>query len=164
MSPQSPDARSADKSILVQLEGDLMTATAPNELSSLYLFVPSSPVTDPVVQAGMSAAMFIDKSLVTLDGTECNKIGVSYSAFRNQPNPCQQYVGSCLSNQLQTYYQSDLAAAAAGLPGRYLISNWGVFQVTNSGQRSLVYLPRTTQNSVLVVTLNADSLVYIVNL
>ena len=30
--------------------------------------------------------MFIPKDLVTLDGSECNKIGVSYSAFRNQPS------------------------------------------------------------------------------
>ena len=33
----------------------------------------------------MSGWMLVDQSLVTLDGSECNKIGVGFSAFRYQP-------------------------------------------------------------------------------
>lgn len=43
---------------------------------------PTSPSSHHKVKAGKSGWMFIDKSLVTLDGSECNKIGVGYSAFK----------------------------------------------------------------------------------
>ena len=45
---------------------------------------PSSPATHPLVLEGISNWMLIPRELVTLDGTECNKIGVGYSAFRGE--------------------------------------------------------------------------------
>jgi len=49
----------------------------------------SSPQVSPgglqALSANMSGWMLVDQSLVTLDGSECNKIGVGFSAFRYQP-------------------------------------------------------------------------------
>ena len=42
---------------------------------------------------GMSRWMFITQDGVTLDGTECDKIGVSYEAFQNQANKCNMMIG-----------------------------------------------------------------------
>ncbi|KAJ4950728.1 hypothetical protein NE237_027560 [Protea cynaroides] len=38
----------------------------------------------------------------TLDGLECNKIGVSYEAYNGQPNFCSLTFWSCLHNQCVT--------------------------------------------------------------
>jgi len=59
--------------------------------------------------------MFLDKYLFTLDGSECNKIGVSYSAFRYESNKCQNRVGNCLKNQINNYYNNDLIRIQNGL-------------------------------------------------
>jgi hypothetical protein len=37
--------------------------------------------------------MVVDKTHVDLSGATCNKVGVSFSAFRNQPNACTQPAG-----------------------------------------------------------------------
>lgn len=41
----------------------------------------------------MSEWMAIDKHYFDLSGYSCNKIGVSYTAFRRQPNACQNRYG-----------------------------------------------------------------------
>ena len=59
--------------------------------------------------------MFISKELVTLDGSECDKIGVSYEAFQNQANKCSMIIGSCLKNQLEDFNSDDLQRINEGL-------------------------------------------------
>ena len=63
----------------------------------------------------MSRWMFISKELVTLDGSECDKIGVSYEAFQNQANKCSMIIGSCLKNQLEDFNSDDLQRINEGL-------------------------------------------------
>jgi hypothetical protein len=88
---------------------------------------PSTPVTDPRVMQvrifeyedfklfqGMSRWMFISQDGVTLDGTECDKIGVSYEAFQNQANKCNMMIGSCLTNQLEDFDAADLQRITLG--------------------------------------------------
>ena len=41
----------------------------------------------------MSEWMAVDKPLFDMSGYTCNKIGVSYSAFRHQPNACGNRFG-----------------------------------------------------------------------
>ena len=62
----------------------------------------------------MSNWMFISKDAVTLDGSECDKIGVSYEAFQNEANKCNMIIGSCLTNQLEDMYASDLLRITQG--------------------------------------------------
>ena len=62
----------------------------------------------------MSRWMFVPKEGVTLDGTECDKIGVSYEAFQNQANKCSMIIGSCLKNQLEDMNSNDLQRIAQG--------------------------------------------------
>ena len=52
-------------------------------------------------QEGVNAWMLVDREMFTLDGTECNKIGVSYNAFRYETDRCIKHVGSCLHNQVR---------------------------------------------------------------
>lgn len=47
--------------------------------------------------------MLLERLRFTLDGTECNKIGVGYEAFNDQPNFCSSPFWSCLHNQLWNF-------------------------------------------------------------
>ena len=49
--------------------------------------------------------MLLERVRFTLDGIECNKIGVSYEAFNGQPNFCASPFWSCLHNQLWNFHE-----------------------------------------------------------
>jgi hypothetical protein len=61
---------------------------------------------------------------VDLSGRSCNKVGVSFEAFRTQPSGCVTPVNTCLANQLDELYLEDLRKRDRGLKGDYLVSNW----------------------------------------
>jgi len=49
--------------------------------------------------------MVLRDNFFTLDGNECNKIGVSYSGFRNQPGQkCNEPQNTCLASQIKDYW------------------------------------------------------------
>lgn len=48
--------------------------------------------------------MLLERVRFTLDGLECNKIGVSYEAFNGQPGFCSSPLWSCLHNQLWNFW------------------------------------------------------------
>lgn len=57
------------------------------------------------LQNGPTDWLLVDEHLVDLSGNECNKVGVSFSGFRNQIGKCFQhqnsYVGAGINyNQL----------------------------------------------------------------
>lgn len=49
--------------------------------------------------------MLLERVRFTLDGLECNKIGVGYEAFNGQPNFCSSPFWSCLHNQLWNFWE-----------------------------------------------------------
>jgi hypothetical protein len=49
--------------------------------------------------------MLLERVRFTLDGIECNKIGISYEAFNGQPNFCASPFWSCLHNQLWNFHE-----------------------------------------------------------
>lgn len=91
------------------------------------LFRPSSPATDERVRAGSTEFMFLDSNLVTVDGSECNKVGTSYKAFATQVNACKLSIGTCLDGQLNDYRSMDLAMMAGGTTGSFMGPNYGNF-------------------------------------
>jgi len=99
LSPSQLEARDSLGVVEAQLIGDFATFATPPVLSYKLLLTPSQPPTDPRVLQGVSAWMFVDQTQVDLSGGTCDKIGVSFSAFRNQNNACSQPVGTCLANQ-----------------------------------------------------------------
>lgn len=51
----------------------------------------------------ISMWMLLERVRFTLDGVECNKIGVSYETFGRQPNFCSSPFWTCLHNQLWNF-------------------------------------------------------------
>lgn len=48
--------------------------------------------------------LILSKSLFTINGLDCNKIGISYPGFRNQPGDhCSEFPNTCLHSQIKDY-------------------------------------------------------------
>jgi hypothetical protein len=110
--------------------------------------------------------MLVDTNLVTVNGDECNKIGVSYSAFTNEGQRCERPTQSCLHDQLQDYYDSDLTAEQNGQIGNYFVEFFGDFdtQGLTTNNPLLRFYTNRTQATEVVLQLAADELFYTVYL
>lgn len=107
---------------------------------------------------------------VSLDGTECNKVGTSFAAFYNQPNQCGVAQGSCLRNQLRDLHLADRARVASGQAPHYFASYYGVGSIRDAlrgapqpGSKRLAFPVTQLRNTVVQLTLNADSVRFVVN-
>lgn len=60
---------------------------------------------------------------VTLDGSECDKVGVGYTAFRYQAEGCARPEGHCLHSQLADMAEVDEERIANGQSPIYFITS-----------------------------------------
>mgnify|MGYP006133543501 CR=1 FL=1 len=163
LGPHAPTARSGDGRVVAKLIGDFAAWQTELELSHKYLVAPTLPEGHARVAEGTDAWMLVDKAEVGLDGTQCNVPGVSYSAFRNQPNPCGQPAGSCLGGQLEDLRQEDDERLAEGRPSRYLVSGYGTFAPYRQGSRQYVaYTMQRLQASLVTLMIDAASIRFVV--
>jgi hypothetical protein len=51
--------------------------------------------------------LLVNKNVISHNGTECDKIGVSMDTFYNQSNKCGARKGSCLKNQIYDLLKED---------------------------------------------------------
>ncbi|KAJ5066072.1 protein hapless 2 [Anaeramoeba ignava] len=166
LSPENPDASTNDGDVVARLLGDFSLYKQAPDFSAKYLCVPRLPVDNPIVQGGWKNWMLIDKVHFDLSGDLCGKIGVSYEAFTNEANACQKTPGSCLTNQLDDFYQADEAKRQLGQTGDYFIENFGKFQsyyLDDEHNRYLLYDYTQMQSSVVTLTIPADKLQFIIN-
>jgi len=165
VSPSAPTVTVANRTLTARLVGDFYPNSPPPSLNSYYLFVPSRPSTDPRVLAGTRNWMLLDKSSVTMDDSECNKVGTSYSAFRNQNSKCNQKVQSCFKSQLEDFYTEDINAELAGSKPKYLLRAFGNFTVIQTPTDRFLQLELTGRYATLItLEISADSLKFITNI
>lgn len=111
--------------VLASLEGDFAAFESAPDYGSKYMMIPltcnSATLCGSRVLETSDRWMMVDKHTVTLDGTECNKIGVSHEAFYSQSQRCDKYANSCLDNQLEDLYQADLEKETEGKSGDYFV-------------------------------------------
>lgn len=135
---QQPVAQANDGALRAELVGDFATATVPHSFESKYLAVPSRPMTHELVDETfpLTNAMLLSHSLFDLSGLTCDKIGVSFSAFKRQPEKCNVPVQTCLANQLEHFFQDDLAREAANQQPLYLVRGFcsGAVELGQSAQ------------------------------
>uniref|UniRef100_A0A6T6MS87 Generative cell specific-1/HAP2 domain-containing protein n=1 Tax=Timspurckia oligopyrenoides TaxID=708627 RepID=A0A6T6MS87_9RHOD len=170
LGPESPVAYSEENDVQMRLLGDYAAWQGTTELGNKYFLWPDTcdefteeciarisknPESDEV-----GRWMLVDRHLITEDGSECNKIGVSHSAFRNQPNPCIQPKNACLFNQPQHLYEEDLELEMQGLAGNYFIRWFGELSLDDmfTENPKLYYETDRYQNSELLVSFPADYL------
>uniref|UniRef100_A0A453LDF2 Generative cell specific-1/HAP2 domain-containing protein n=1 Tax=Aegilops tauschii subsp. strangulata TaxID=200361 RepID=A0A453LDF2_AEGTS len=110
VSPENKTVVSKDNFLRVNLIGDFVSHNSMPTFEDFYLVTPRKAGGDgqpQVLGDEFSRWMLLERVRFTLDGLECNKIGVGYEAYRNQPNLCGSPFGSCLYNQLWNFKESD---------------------------------------------------------
>ncbi|KAF2076654.1 hypothetical protein CYY_002024 [Polysphondylium violaceum] len=163
ISPSKPIANS--HGVLLRVIGDLQSSILYEDFDGKKI-VFARASTDPISALPIvNSTMILEDSFFDLSGLTCNKIGVSYGAFQNQPNRCAAAFNSCLNNQLSDYYSEDLERVKKGLKPKYLIfglGQVGVVEIEKYRHLSVQYAqPHTTLLSIVVT---ADDLQFVVNI
>lgn len=162
---------SDDSKVIARLIGDFLPSFSITDFSNYFLLIPSYPINHPMVTQGALNWMIIPREYFTIDGRECNKIGVSYSAFRNQENKCQMKIGDCLHNQIIDLYNEDLTRISNGKNAKYIISQAKLMNEANvdfyslsSDRKKLAFKVNGIFNSLISLEISADNIKYIVNI
>ncbi|KAL8263815.1 hypothetical protein R6Q59_021945 [Mikania micrantha] len=107
--PNNRTASSLDNFLRVNLVGDFVGYNSIPSFENFFLVIPRQGSQGRPQNLGrdFSKWMLLERVRFTLDGLECDKIGVSYEAFNNQPNFCSAPFMSCLHNQLWNFWDAD---------------------------------------------------------
>jgi hypothetical protein len=98
-----------DLKIKAELEGELAGYGGVPELDNYILYVPAGPEDHPFVIDYQHNLLLVPREEVSLDGSQCDKVGVSFHTFRSQEANCNtREIGDCLHNQLFHKHNSDL--------------------------------------------------------
>ncbi|XP_056174592.1 protein HAPLESS 2 [Syzygium oleosum] len=163
--PENRTAISGDNFLRVNLIGDFVGYTNIPSFEDFYLVIPrqSGPGQPQNLGTNFSMWMLLERVRFTLDGIECNKIGVNYEAFNGQPNFCASPFGSCLHNQLWNFWDADQNRVGRnqlplyGVEGRFERIN----QHPNAGSHSFSIGVTEVLNTNLLIELRADDIEYV---
>lgn len=168
LSPKDTISTNEEKSILVKLIGDFLpTDLFPRDFSDKYLCIPTKPENHLYVRQGKYRWMLIDKIRFTLDGRECDKIGVGYYAFQTQREKCEVEEGSCLRNQISNLYEEDTSRLLKGLNVEYLLiydKNYNYdFQDKDPSSRSFSYNLQGNINTLITLEMDTSIIRFVTN-
>ena len=168
LSPQNIINTDESKNILVKLIGDFLpTDLFPRDLSDKFLLIPSRPEKNINVQLGIERWMLVDKIRFSLDGSECDKIGVGFFAFQSQSEKCNIETGSCLNNQIYHLFSSDVERIRQGKNPEYLMKydkNYKYsFYYDDVYSRSFSYYLKGNINTLITLEINTDLLKFVTN-
>ncbi|KAL5748675.1 hypothetical protein ACOSP7_025719 [Xanthoceras sorbifolium] len=163
--PENRTVTSNDNFLRVNLIGDFVGYTNIPSFEDFYLVIPRQGGPGQPQDLGMNFSMWmlLERVRFTLDGLECNKIGVGYEAFNGQPEFCSSPLWSCLHNQLWNYREADQNRISRnqlplyGVEGRFERIN----QHPNAGSHSFSIGVTEVLNTNLLIELTADDIEYV---
>ncbi|KAM7258327.1 hypothetical protein ACFE04_014068 [Oxalis oulophora] len=163
--PENRTATSDDNFLRVNLIGDFAGYTNMPSFEDFYLVTPrqGGPGQPQDLGIDFSKWMLLERVRFTLDGMECNKIGISYEAFNGQPNFCSSPFWSCLHNQLWNFWEADQNRIGRkqvplyGIEGRFEMIN----QHPNAGAHSFSIGVTEVLNTNLLIELRADDIEFV---
>ncbi|EXC34108.1 hypothetical protein L484_010566 [Morus notabilis] len=163
--PENRTVTSNDNFLRVNMIGDFVGYTNIPSFEDFYLVIPrqGGPGQPQSLGGNFSMWMLLERLRFTLDGTECNKIGVGYEAFNDQPNFCSSPFLSCLHNQLWNFWEADQNRIRRkqlplyGVQGRFERIN----QHPNAGTHSFSIGVTEVLNTNLLIELSADDVEYV---
>ncbi|XP_019855024.1 PREDICTED: protein HAPLESS 2-A-like [Amphimedon queenslandica] len=171
LNPTRTLGRSLNGRVFGEIQGDLLGAQGPRDFSYKYLLIPSlthwtgeSPP-DQYVNGSVDWLM-VDRHLVDLSGTECGKIGVSYSGFRRQQGRCDGFNGSCFYNQPIDLWEVDYYRLRNNKTARFLLSSFGkIHPSTNATNTSFIlrFLLEDLHNTFVSLRIDASDIVFVYN-
>ncbi|PPD68775.1 hypothetical protein GOBAR_DD34347 [Gossypium barbadense] len=163
--PENRTATSKDNFLKVNLIGDFVGYTSIPTFEDFYLVIPrqGSPGQPNDLGRNLSMWMLLERVRFTLDGVECNKIGVSYDAFNGQPNFCSSPFWSCLHNQLWNFWEADQNRIKRGQVPLYGVQ--GKYERINehpdAGSHSFSIGVTEVLNTNLLIELRADDIDFV---
>ncbi len=170
LSPVRTVAPSGRGDVVAELVGDFAAYAELSSLRDHWLMIPVQPGLSPnqIFTSNLDMWSIFEQSLVSTNG-ECDKIGVSYTAFRYQTEACDRPFGSCLNNQIFHYEMEDQERAARGLSPLYNIRRYGggtdnVGQALQGPDGLLLKLPMAQmRSSVVTLSIKADDMTFVTN-
>ncbi len=128
----SINKRSSTSGILnASIIGDFLPSRQPPGIVGQVLFRPPSQASPGLNSSSVQPIgdqwLVVDKSQISFDGRECNKIGTSYEAFQNQGSRCTVLAGTCLGGQIADLLASERVKASQNITGDYLLQYKGNF-------------------------------------
>ncbi|KAK8950862.1 Protein HAPLESS 2 [Platanthera zijinensis] len=165
LGPENRTVLSKDNFLRVNLIGDFVGYTSIPSFEDFYLVTPRLGAAGQPDNLGknFSTWMLLERVRFTLDGLECNKIGVGYEAYRGQPNFCSTPLWSCLHNQLWDFWESDMNRISRNQPPQYVIEGRfeRINQHPNAGTHSFSVGVSEILNTNLLIELSADDIEYV---
>ncbi|KAL5552121.1 hypothetical protein UlMin_002297 [Ulmus minor] len=158
--PENRTVTSHDKFLKVNLIGDFVGYTNIPTFEDFYLVIPRQGGDGQPQNLGMNYSMWmvLERVRFTVDGRECNKIGVGYEAFKNQPDFCSVPNGTCLHDQLWNYWEADQNKISRNHSPTYAVA--GRFERINqhpsAGTHSFSIGITEVLNTNLLIELSAD--------
>ncbi|XP_044948210.1 protein HAPLESS 2 [Hordeum vulgare subsp. vulgare] len=166
VSPQNKTVVSKDNFLRVNLIGDFDGYTSIPSFEDFYLVTPRKGGGDgqpQVLGDEFSRWMLLERVRFTLDGLECNKIGVGYEAYRNQPNLCGAPLCSCLYNQLWNFKESDDNRVNRNQEPQYIVQGRfdRINQHPDAGVHTFSIGITEELNTNLLIEVSADDINYV---
>ncbi|KAL3499399.1 hypothetical protein ACH5RR_038492 [Cinchona calisaya] len=165
LGPENRTATSSDNFLKANLVGDYVGYTSIPSFDNFYLVVPrqGDPGQPHTLGRNFSKWMLLERVRFTLDGLECDKIGVSYGAFNGQPDFCSSPYWSCLHNQLWNFWDADQNRISRNQVPLYSVQ--GRFERINhhpnaDGQAFSIGITEVL-NTNLLIELSADDIEYV---
>ncbi|XP_063943788.1 protein HAPLESS 2 isoform X2 [Daucus carota subsp. sativus] len=163
--PSNRTAISNDKFLRANLIGDYVGYTNIPSFDDYYLVIPrqGGPGQPESLGTNFTMWMLLERVRFTLDGLECNKIGVSYEAYNGQPGFCSSPLWSCLHNQLWNFWDADQNRISRKQVPLYCIEGRfeRINQHPNAGSRSFSIGITEVLNTNLLIELTADDIEYV---
>nr|GLL36018.1 protein HAPLESS 2 isoform X3 [Ipomoea trifida] len=156
--PGNRTAASNDNFLRVNLVGDYVGYTDIPSFEDYYLVIPRQGGAGQPQSLGSNFSMWmlLERVRFTLDGLECNKIGVGYDAFNSQPDFCSAPFWSCLHNQLWNFWDVSRSEPNRQKPGTTVLC-----ARKNAGNRAFSIGITEVLNTNLLIELSADDIEYV---
>ncbi|XP_031091603.1 protein HAPLESS 2 isoform X2 [Ipomoea triloba] len=163
--PGNRTAASNDNFLRVNLVGDYVGYTDIPSFEDYYLVIPRQGGAGQPQNLGSNFSMWmlLERVRFTLDGLECNKIGVGFDAFNSQPDFCSAPFWSCLHNQLWNFWDADQNRIARNQVPLYCVQGRfeRINQHPNAGNRAFSIGITEVLNTNLLIELSADDIEYV---
>jgi hypothetical protein len=154
--------------VKADLLGDLRPFRGLPQLGNYILYIPSAPDTHPFVQDYQHNMLLVRREEVSIDGSELNKVGAGFGAFRRQAAAAAvSRAGDGLHNQLYPKHQADLQKLIrdGSAETDYLVHGMrdfkGAMTFDAGMEKALKYKVPEVNYSLVRLTVNAEDAVQI---
>ncbi|XP_071689578.1 protein HAPLESS 2-like [Rutidosis leptorrhynchoides] len=163
--PNNRTATSLDNFLRANLIGDYSGYTNVPSFEEFFLVIPrqGGPGQPREMGRNFSMWMLLERVRFTLDGLDCDKIGVGYEAFNSQPSFCSAPFKSCIHNQLWNFWESDKSRIDRRLDPLYVVQGKypRINEHPHAGKLSFSVGITEAINSNLLLELSADDIQYV---